>query len=110
MKAMDVFLRAHTELVRQHKSKGKFNEKSKTVARWPKFALVIDCETTIDERQALTFGCYRFCRAENDGTYTTLEEGFFYPDELQEIAKDSVSTIQQYVRAHKAETPEGYSS
>jgi hypothetical protein len=115
--SMDIFVRAHTELVkareRQHRPNPKPNlpdAKKESVPKWPRCALVIDCETTTDERQALTFGCYRFCRADASSIYTAIEEGFFYSDDLPTIDKDGIRNLRQYVGVHSAETPQRYSS
>src|ERR1700730_7130759 len=81
-----IFLRAHTELDerndRQSKKKNASKHESIDGPKWPNFALVIDCETTTDERQALTFGFYQFCKADQSGRYLCLEEGIFYADKL----------------------------
>ena len=67
---------------------------------------MIDCETTIDERQALTIGAYRYCRLEN-GVYTCVEEGLLIADDLVDDSK-SISILESYRTDHVAETPDGF--
>jgi hypothetical protein len=112
-----IFLRAHTEhQQKQHKRRGKATvnaeEKAEMYERedgpkWPKYALVIDCETTIDERQSLTFGFYRLCRLEANGSYVCVEEGIFYADDLPETDPEARSILRYYVETHHAETVPG---
>ena len=106
-----VFVRAHTESVdtRQRRPRrGKAtSSKNGLDSKWPETALVIDCETTIDERQALTIAAYRYCRLEN-GVYTCVEEGSFLRTDLE---GDSTSiSILEATEAHLAETPNGFPS
>jgi hypothetical protein len=114
-----IFVRAHTEVINRPKrprgSKAGAGSKAMSARRkqvwepaWPYHALVIDCETTTDERQTLTFGSYRFCRATGDGLYVCVEEGLFYDDQLQESDPEGLSVLQCYVESIKAETPKGY--
>jgi hypothetical protein len=73
--------------------------------------LVFDTETTIDQAQALTFGCWRYYRAHPVLGLHCVEEGLFYADELpatdpagfdvlQRIAARAVSAagVEQPVR------------
>ncbi len=112
-----IFLRVHTEVLKRPKGR----RASKTLdsggdgatctktpgLKWPEYALVIDCETTTDECQAPTFGAYRFCRAEANGLYVCIEEGFFYPDNVPE-ANPALSVLRRYCNTHQAETEKGY--
>lgn len=59
----------------------------------PKAMLVFDTETTTDETQRLTFGCWRFLV---DGR--TLEEGLFYADDLPGLGRH---TLERYVESRK---------
>ena len=71
----------------------------------PKYALVIDTETTIDATQALNFGSYRFI-ALDDGKHppgTCLEEGIFYADELPQRYPEGLAILQQYVADNEAD-------
>jgi hypothetical protein len=64
--------------------------------------LVFDTETTIDETQALLYGCFRYCQV--DGlTVTTVAEGLIYADELPESDPAGYATLQAYVASHKAD-------
>ncbi len=58
--------------------------------------LVFDCETRIDETQALTFGSYRFIVKGR-----CLEEGLFHADDLSRSEK---AILERYVRTHRAGT------
>ena len=58
--------------------------------------MLIDCETTIDERQSFTFGGYQYCRWRH-GRYEPVETGVFYDDALD---AESVSLVQTYAKAH----------
>src|SRR5258706_14993310 len=70
----DVFVRAHTP-VREKKE-----PQRRWPAKWPRYCLVFDTETTIDATQKLNFGCYWRCRL--DGSkYRCVEEGLFYADD-----------------------------
>ena len=68
---------------------------------------MIDCETTIDERQALTFAAYRYCRLVS-GVYICVEEGLVFADDLADDST-SISILENYRRAHPAETLKGVS-
>src|SRR2546422_428334 len=99
-----IFLRAHTE--HQKKRKGKRHGRAagnseveseiysqRDEPKWPKYALLIDCETTIDERQALTFGFYRLCRREANGNYECVEEGIFHANDLEETDPEATAIL-----------------
>jgi hypothetical protein len=62
----------------------------------PEAMLVFDCETRIDETQALTFGSYRFIVKGR-----CLEEGLFRADDLPRAEK---TVLERYVRTHRADT------
>ncbi|MGW5649312.1 DNA polymerase [Saccharopolyspora sp. NPDC003752] len=69
--------------------------------------LVIDTETTIDTAQALTFGCYRYCRVDagpdEQITMTTVAEGLIYADDLPETDPDGYAALVDYARTHEAD-------
>lgn len=78
---------------------------SQTAETLPKYALVIDTETTIDATQALNFGSYRFI-ALDDGKHTPgscLEEGIFYADELATRNAEGLAILEQYVANNEAD-------
>src|SRR5215469_3825702 len=82
---LDIFLRAHTIVVdpqkrmrRRWRTRGNDGRIRK---RWPKWAIVFDCESRTDSKQALTFGFYRVLRLMGD-VYVLEEEGAFYADDL----------------------------
>lgn len=62
----------------------------------PDSMFVIDCETTADETQRLTFGSYRLYEK---GRCT--REALFYADDLSERY---LKVLQRYVERHRAET------
>jgi hypothetical protein len=84
------------------------NVRPKTGNNWARYALIVDCETTTDEQQALLFGAYRFCEAGKDGVYSCIEEGFFYADELRATKPEAISILTNYVKDNRAETKEGF--
>ena len=113
-----IFLRAHTEhgKPKKRKRQGKTTEnvdsnpemyEREDGPKWPKYALVIDTETTIDERQGLTFGFYRLCRLEANGNYECVEEGIFHADDLAETDPEAISILQHYTTTHQAEALPG---
>lgn len=112
--------RAHTEILKH--PKGRRGRKAATTAstnvsrnrtepgepRWPESALVIDCETTTDEHQSLTFGFYRYCFANANGMYVCVEESIFHADELRETDREAMPILQHYVDTIEAQTPKDY--
>lgn len=111
-----LFLRAHTVSAQSNKAKVDYaSRKNGTInstpePQWPDYALIFDTETTIDERQALNFGFYRFCRYGQSGTYICIEEGLFYADELRLASPEALAVVKQYIETRPAETPTGYPS
>lgn len=109
-----ISLRAHTQILKRPKRRKRAKERGSAdkpsrqhvKAAWPS-VLVIDCETTLDECQALTFGSYRYCRLLN-GAYVCVQEGFFHADDLQETDPEGLSRLRQYAESHDAETPDGF--
>jgi hypothetical protein len=100
----DIFLRAHTVVVDSKKGKkGKGKRRGRDLRRglkkWPKYAVVFDCETRIDTGQGLTFGFYRVLRLDAD-TYRLEEEGAFFDDDLAARERD---VLEGYVDAADTE-------
>ncbi len=60
-----VFVRSHTRVKGEKPRK---DGEGKLADKWAKYALVFDCETTIDIRQDLNFLWWRFCERKQ-GTY-----------------------------------------
>jgi hypothetical protein len=87
-----IFLRCHTRILND-------KPEQKTSARkspgFPKYVLLIDTETTTDERQALNFGAYKFSAADPKGSYICREEGLFYADNLD---RPQLEVLKQYVK------------
>ena len=70
--------------------------------KWANFALVLDCETTIDIRQDLTFLWWRFCELKDDN-YVCQQEWVVYNDHLD---KEAVALIHSYAR-RRADVEDG---
>ena len=58
--------------------------------------LVIDTETTTDPRQALTFGCARYCRVRPDGSLVTVAEILFHADDLKATDPAGYAVLDAY--------------
>src|SRR5271155_1195129 len=85
------------------RAKKRVKERWKTHApKWANFALVLDCETTTDIRQDLTFLWWRFCELKDDA-YVCQMEGVAYHDDLD---KDAVALIRSFSRK-RADVEEG---
>jgi hypothetical protein len=65
--------------------------------------LIFDTETTTDEYQALTFGCWRYCRIDPDGP-VCVSEGLFYTDDLGLTDPNGFAILRDYVATHRATT------
>jgi hypothetical protein len=89
----EIFVRCHTRILNDKPEQKPSGRKSPGL---PKYVLVIDTETTTNERQALNFGAYQFCKADSDGKYICREEGLFYADDLNAA---QVEVLRKYVDA-----------
>lgn len=72
----------------------------------PRFALVLDTETTVDAAQRLTFGSYRYLRIAWHGgepEFICVEEGLFYADDLPKRDPEGFETLLSYTQAEQAE-------
>src|SRR5258708_2007941 len=104
-----VFLRAHTELPKrlQKLNAGRasngatFKQDRFNEPKWPEHVLVIDTETSIDERQSLTIGVFQFC-ALTTGGYKPVAEGIIYGDNLPQRDPDGFSDLREYVATANA--------
>ena len=77
-------------------------------SRGPQGLLVFDTETTVDETQGLTFGCWRYYRRTSGTTrWACLEEGLFYDDDLPVIDPEGFAVLRAYVSTHRARTDRG---
>jgi hypothetical protein len=94
-----IFVRVHTR-VRDEKPR---NREWKLPNKWANFALVFDCETTVDIRQDLNFLWWRFCELKN-GTYVAQQEGVVYADTLD---KKKVRLIRNYAGNKRADVEDG---
>lgn len=95
-----IYVRVHTR-VRDEKPR-RYDEK-KRPKKWANFALVLDCETTTDMRQDLTFLWWRFCELKNE-MYVCQQEGLVYADTLD---KELITLIHDYARGERADVEEG---
>lgn len=95
-----IALRVHTR-VKNEQPRGEYESKLPDI--WANFAMVFDCETTIDIRQALNFLWWRFCELK-DGSYVCQQEGVVYADELDAT---SVELIRSFANAKRAEVEDG---
>ncbi|QUH03823.1 hypothetical protein HUO13_26095 [Saccharopolyspora erythraea] len=66
------------------------------------YVLVFDTETTIDTRQQLTFGMFRYCYV-NAGAVSTLAEGILYADDLPSTDPDGFAVLQRYAATRPAD-------
>jgi hypothetical protein len=90
-------LRVHTELIEPTKeTRQKPSRDDDEGSRWPASVLLVDCETTIDARQSLTFGGYQYCRWKQ-GRYEPVETGVFYNEA---VSVDDLAILRQYAEAH----------
>src|SRR5882762_8011958 len=94
-----IFVRVHTRVI---DDKARPDHDWNLPAKWANFALVFDCETTVDLRQDLTFLWWRFCELKN-GVYVCQQEGVVHNDSLP---RPEVALIRKFARV-KADVEEG---
>ena len=87
-----IFLRCHTRVLNSKPEQITSNRKTPGL---PKYVLLIDTETTTDERQALNFGAYQFAAADSEGNYVCREEGLFHADDLD---RDQLEVLETYIK------------
>ena len=92
-----IFLRAHTRAKVKKKDRG-YETEAKPPVKWASFALILDCETTIDIRQDLNFLWWRFCELK-DGAYVLQQEGVAHADDLD---KPSIELIREFAGRKRA--------
>jgi hypothetical protein len=98
-----VFVRVHTR-VREAKPKKAKGDKEKALPpKWAHFAVVLDCETTVDLRQDLNFLWWRFCELKN-GAYVCQQEGVVHADGLP---AESVEIIRKFAQNKRADVEDG---
>jgi hypothetical protein len=103
-------IRGWTERVRKaedqqaNSGKGAGNRRP---SRWPKspWVGVVDCETTVDEIQALNFLVFRLCRWRSGARLTTVRELLVYGDDLPERDADGLAVLRRYARRHRLPSP-----
>jgi hypothetical protein len=100
-------LRGHWEAQPPRKKRGKearsgkHGKKKKSLPRkrpatWSPFALVLDCETRIDQNQSLTFGFFRILESAHGAYGNVREEGVFYdPDELSTSEIETIKSFRE---------------
>jgi hypothetical protein len=94
-----IYLRAHTRA--QLRKKRQFEQRLPD--KWAPFALILDCETTIDIRQNLNFLWWRFCELKKD-QYVCQLEGVAYADALDQT---SIRVIHDFARGSRADVEVG---
>src|SRR5215472_15238487 len=90
-----VALRAFTKkIVMKEVSKGRRH----ATLKWSRYVLVLDCETTDDAIQKLTFGSYRIY-----DLYTSrcTQEGIFCEDNLAKTYPEGFAALRAYVEKHR---------
>lgn len=90
-----IYVRCHTRILNDKPEQKERKPKGKKTPVLPKYVLLIDTETTIDERQALNFGAYQFTAADSSGNYVCREEGLFYADDLD---RAQLELLKAYVK------------
>src|SRR5450432_1456122 len=95
-----IFVRVHTRVTNEKPRK---DYESKSPDKWANYALVFDCETTIDIRQDLNFLWWRFCELKDD-VYVCQQEGLVYADGLD---AESIALIRAYASNQRADVDEG---
>jgi hypothetical protein len=65
----------------------------------PRGFLVFDTETKTDASQALTFGCWQYCRIDSGGVFVA-DEGLFYADDLEKSDPEGFAVLLRYVKDH----------
>jgi hypothetical protein len=110
VRAFTVPLRPADQKQGRRGRRGKREIQPRDPSRRPPFALVFDCETTVDHTQRLLFGCYRFyaLRWRPGGpTLACLEEGLFHADELPEQEPEAMAELTTYAETHAAAVASG---
>lgn len=69
--------------------------------------LVFDTETTVDESQALLFGCWRYYRPGPGGRLVLGDEGLFYADELPTESPKALLVLREYAATAATAAPGG---
>lgn len=76
----------------------------------PRFALVLDTETSTDASMRLHFGSYRYFRIswhEAVPLFTCVEEGIFYADDLAECDPEGLDVLRVYAQNARADVDPG---
>ena len=94
----DIYVRAYTVPVELGEKKAAH---SGDEPKWPRHALVFDCETRITADLTLTFGFWRFCEL-RDEKYVCVEEGIFHDDSA--LSAREFNLLRDYARSTKPDT------
>jgi hypothetical protein len=92
-------VRAHTQIL-ESRERNHLKREMLMPEKWPERTLILDCETTTDQRQTLLFGTFMYCRAMRRD-YSTLE-GIFYADDLDD---QSIYVLESYCRHNNLRPP-----
>src|SRR5579864_5076203 len=90
----DIFVRAHTVVLDEHKQRKRSDRAPPKLPRWPDFAVVFGCESRRDLGQEPTFGFYRVLKL-NDDRYVLEEEGAFFDEALRPAERNALATYFQ---------------
>ena len=95
-------VRVHTEVVEsQHRETNRSRLENLVPEKWSDRVLILDCETTTDQSQALLFGTFLYCRLQGN-LYQPVLEGSFYADDLDDR---SIAVLVDYCLANKLRPP-----
>ena len=76
-------------------------------AKWPKYVLAIDCETTIRVSQNLIFGCARFCELQPKRGYRCIQELLFHADDVPVTDPTGFEILREYGLRNKPDVSAG---
>ena len=99
---LPIAVRAHTEPTLASE-RGRAAARKHPPKKWslPKRVLILDCETSTDTGQQLTFGSYQYCALSPHSLKLELiEEGLFHDDELEERDRAGYSILVDYASEH----------
>ncbi len=105
--SLKVAFRAYTV---RHPKKGKRPRRKRIPLperRWEEKVFTVDFETSTDEIQRLTIGCFRFSHWEN-GKLVTETEGLVYADDLPLRDPQGFGVLEAYIKTHRADAAPGY--
>jgi hypothetical protein len=103
---LPVAIRVYADLTGRSQRRGSRSR----AAGWPADVLIFDTETTVDERQLLTFGSWRQCRWTAAGELECVSEGLFFDDSLPVTDPKGFALLESYARHRRANVIQGSST